>query len=436
MRRVFVVLMALVLATMACSLGGDDEQNNGNNRSVFSTVTRVPTFMPGAVTPTSTFTNVVVASPTTDTGVIIVGPALPPSTCSYPAGWQPYIVRAGDTLNVIAASIGATTDVLVTGNCLTNPDAIYVGQTLYLPSLPAIVPTLAATTVGCVVPSGWQPYVVRAGDTLSLIALSIASTVDTLVSGNCLTNPDALFVGQTLYLPNLPAVVNTPVVITTPVTFPTATTAPGSPPVFTQLLRVSPSEVRSDGAFVTRQRTISLDVGTLPNAENVRYFAGTSATDQNPVQVGIDLDPFNGTRLNYTLSNFDNELFFIAVAENDFGFTSSNIVHLVYDPTTNSTLGSPVIQPFTAFTGSQYTLQVNNTVSVSWPQAPQDAVRIEFYYTPTSGAAQVIGTDSTPANGAIVTWLVPSNLSGEVFARAVYTNTLQDSQRVQVQSGN
>lgn len=450
MRRNLYILMILVLTLVACGLGSDEP----TQQPVFASVTPVPSVAPASFDtttpgPTNQF---VAATPTLFFGVTAfpttnIGPVLPPSNCAIPSGWQPYVVAAGDTLAVIAASIGSTTDQLQAANCLTNPDAIFVGQTLYLPNLPAFVPTPLATVAGattCPVPGGWQPYIVQAGDTLSLIAISINSSVLSLQNANCLTNPDAIFVGQTIYLPSLPVSAGTtfntavPTVGTVPtaVSFPTATTAPGSAPVFTELLRISPTQPRADGTSVTTQRTVSLSVGIVPTATRVRYFAGTSATDQNPVLVGIDNDPGNGTQINYTLSEFDNDLFFIAVAENSFGYTSSNIVHLLYDPAFSTTLGAPVVQPFTALNGTTYTLTPNATVSISWTQAPQDATRIEFYYQASGTTTpQLIGTDTTPNNGALVSWLVPASINGQVFARAVYAARTVDSQRISVVSG-
>jgi LysM repeat protein len=455
MRRSIYILLILVLTLVACGLGSDEEPTP---QPQFASVTPVPSVAPGSfdtgtITPTTQVivpnsTNAVFVGATAVPSTNQLGPVLPPSNCTIPTGWQPYTVRAGDTLAVVAASIGSTADQLQSANCLTNPELIYVGQTLYLPNLPAIVPTTAPTVAGatnCPIPSGWQPYVVQAGDTLSLIAFSINSSVLSLQNANCLTNPDSLFVGQTIYLPSVPAsagsvvfntAVPTSVTVPTAATFPTATIAPNSPPVFTELLRISPTQPRSDGASVTSQRTVSLNVGVVPTADTVRYFAGTSASDQNPVLVGIDSDPFNGTQINYTLSEFDNDLFLIAVAGNGAGFTSSNIVHLVYDATFNTELGAPVIQPFTALSGGTYTLTPNTSVSISWTQAPQDATRVEFYYQASgTTTTQLIGTDASPNNGALVSWLVPQSINGEVFARAIYSTRTVDSQRISVVSG-
>lgn len=64
--------------------------------------------------------------------------------------------------------------------------------------------TTAPDPAECPIPASWVAYTVAPGDNLTLIASSIESTVDELVAGNCLANPDALQAGQTLYLPRLP----------------------------------------------------------------------------------------------------------------------------------------------------------------------------------------------------------------------------------------
>lgn len=62
--------------------------------------------------------------------------------------------------------------------------------------------TNGSTGAGCTPRSDWVPYVVKAGDSLSLLAASANSTVADLVAGNCLPNPDQIDVGQTIYLPS------------------------------------------------------------------------------------------------------------------------------------------------------------------------------------------------------------------------------------------
>lgn len=65
-------------------------------------------------------------------------------------------------------------------------------------------PDATTNPADCTIPPGWRAYEVVPGDNLTLIASTIDSTVEELVAVNCLANPDALFVGQTLYLPRLP----------------------------------------------------------------------------------------------------------------------------------------------------------------------------------------------------------------------------------------
>ena len=55
-------------------------------------------------------------------------------------------------------------------------------------------------------PSTWIMYTVETGDSLGLLAEQTSSSIDELVAGNCLTNPDALFVGQVIYLPRPPVI--------------------------------------------------------------------------------------------------------------------------------------------------------------------------------------------------------------------------------------
>lgn len=57
-------------------------------------------------------------------------------------------------------------------------------------------------TIICNKQTSWQTYTVGAGDTLFGIAQRSNSTVDTLVSANCLVDAGLISVGQTLYVPN------------------------------------------------------------------------------------------------------------------------------------------------------------------------------------------------------------------------------------------
>ncbi len=54
---------------------------------------------------------------------------------------------------------------------------------------------------GCVRPDGWQTYRVGRGDTLSQIAGAANTTVDALMSANCLTSANFIVAGQQLFVP-------------------------------------------------------------------------------------------------------------------------------------------------------------------------------------------------------------------------------------------
>ncbi len=71
------------------------------------------------------------------------------------------------------------------------------------PIVSATATATSAAPVGCVVNTSLPRYVVRAGDTLSDIAFRANTTVQNLVTMNCLASPDQIFSGQTLYVPQL-----------------------------------------------------------------------------------------------------------------------------------------------------------------------------------------------------------------------------------------
>jgi|SRR5689334_14979979 len=53
----------------------------------------------------------------------------------------------------------------------------------------------------CIVPNGWIPYNIQAGETLAIIAQTYNLTVDQLAAANCLDNPDVIYEGQVIAVP-------------------------------------------------------------------------------------------------------------------------------------------------------------------------------------------------------------------------------------------
>jgi LysM repeat protein len=72
------------------------------------------------------------------------------------------------------------------------------------PSLsPTTSPTMPPPPTNCPPPTGWLPYVVQPGDTLSRLAMLRGTTSTDISTGNCLAT-NGLISGQVIYLPPLP----------------------------------------------------------------------------------------------------------------------------------------------------------------------------------------------------------------------------------------
>ena len=108
-----------------------------------------------------------------------------------------YTVKSGDTLLSIATSHHTTYEKLATLNNLTNPNLIYVGQTLKLANSSSATQTSTTKTTTS---SAQGTYTVKNGDTLSGIASSHGTTYEALASANGISNPNLIYVGQTLKL--------------------------------------------------------------------------------------------------------------------------------------------------------------------------------------------------------------------------------------------
>jgi len=95
-----------------------------------------------------------------------------------------HTVRAGETLTGIAKAYGVTVEEIMTANGLTNPNLIYVGQRLLIPT---------STT--------YITHVVQPGETLTSIAWHYGVSYWDIAALNGLTNPNLIYVGQVLLIP-------------------------------------------------------------------------------------------------------------------------------------------------------------------------------------------------------------------------------------------
>jgi LysM repeat protein len=125
--------------------------------------------------------------------LVMLSPALQISSVAWGAPGSVestiYVVAWGDSLSSIARRYGTTVAALVEANSVANPDFIYVGQRLVIPG--AVSPA----------PAGSGVYLVQRGDTLSYVASRYQTTVQQLVQMNGLTNPNLIYVGQRLAVP-------------------------------------------------------------------------------------------------------------------------------------------------------------------------------------------------------------------------------------------
>jgi peptidoglycan endopeptidase LytE len=112
---------------------------------------------------------------------VYTAPVTPVPTTPPPASGQTYYVKKGDTLRNIASRFSISVDdILKLNPQITNPNKIYVGQAITIPST---APT----------------YIVQKGDTLKIIANKFGTTVEKLLQLNPnIKNADLIYVGQVI----------------------------------------------------------------------------------------------------------------------------------------------------------------------------------------------------------------------------------------------
>jgi LysM repeat protein len=105
-----------------------------------------------------------------------------------------HVVQRGDRLSIIAARYGTTTSYLASLNGLRNPNFIWVGQRLKVPSS-------STTTASAQSQGSTTVHVVQRGEFVARIAQRYGTTVSAIVAANNLANPSFIYVGQRLTIP-------------------------------------------------------------------------------------------------------------------------------------------------------------------------------------------------------------------------------------------
>src|SRR4030042_4234050 len=116
--------------------------------------------------------------------VLLAGLASPvgsaPGSDLQAQGTTVHIVQWGESLTIIAGRYGVTAASIAQANGLYNPNFIYAGQRLVIPTGAAPAPPSGATTT----------YVVQPGDTLNVIAARFGTAAAQLHASNGLWNPN------------------------------------------------------------------------------------------------------------------------------------------------------------------------------------------------------------------------------------------------------
>ena len=107
-----------------------------------------------------------------------------------------YTVRKGDTLTAISKKYNTTVKAIVTLNGIKNPNLIYPNQRLQIYTSSSSQELAGENSCGKIL------YKIKYGDTLSKIALKYDSTVSEIAKLNNITNPNKIYAGNILRIPN------------------------------------------------------------------------------------------------------------------------------------------------------------------------------------------------------------------------------------------
>ena len=108
-----------------------------------------------------------------------------------------YTVQRGDTLSAIAVRYGTTVHAIAAANNIANPNLIYAGSTLWIPTgAPAPEQPIYIPGTSC----RWY-HTVTWGDTLNKLAVTYGVSPWAIAQANQIYNLNLIYRGQTLCIP-------------------------------------------------------------------------------------------------------------------------------------------------------------------------------------------------------------------------------------------
>lgn len=276
----------------------------------------------------------------------------------------------------------------------TQPTIIFVTATppRFTP-FPTVGPA-PVTNIPCVPQTSWPLYTVQSGDTVANIASRTGTTIDVLVSANCLTNPSLITVGQALRVPRLP-------------TQPTATTNFGGSPAVGQIV-IQPATAGTGGGFVVPLGTVTVYATGVANATVVTFYILPAGTF-NPIIIGRDDRLQDGAAVPWVVSDASLNVQIYAVATNSINQNAQTIPVQV---TAQQQVPAPIIGTLSITPSSVDPVTPNTlilplapvTISVS---GVQNAAKVEFYFVSTAIAGSQpikLGEALNPVNNAGIVW--------------------------------
>ena len=102
-------------------------------------------------------------------------------------------VTPGETLSQIAIEYNTSYQYLAKINNIANPNLIYVGQRIYVPSI----------DTNDINDTSHKLYIVQKGNTLTYISNLFGVTIDEIVSLNNIKNPNLIYTGEILRIPTI-----------------------------------------------------------------------------------------------------------------------------------------------------------------------------------------------------------------------------------------